>query len=392
MTLLLVIFWLFHDPVVTSAQCLTAQLRQSTFAERFSEAEVSVVARWVASQEGSKETPGRTAYRVERILKGNQVNRVDHLIYVNAHYPAKPVDRFIVLGAKNTETNQIDWYSWLNISPTNIPYIVHAPSPQIEQAKRLPYFIKFINHSDSSIADDALAETSKSSIRDFQQITSQLPREEIRKWLNDAANNDGTRVAVYGLMLGVCGDASDATLLEKRILIKADEYRMGIDAVMCGYLLLTKEKGLSVLEKSKMQDKTVLFSEAFSAMQAVKFMWTESSAISQDRLRQSMRILLDRSDIADFVIADLIRWKDWSSQDRLMEMYPACNPATKRQIILFLIANAKDRSRDKTGAVPIHVTKALKAIQNLREKDLLTVSQAEGFLNQLQDEQSNLSP
>jgi hypothetical protein len=284
-----------------------------------------------------------------------------------------------LLGTKSTETNGIDWDEPFVVSPKTLEYIIRAPAPQVPVAKRLPYFVKFFGDSDPIIAEDACHEFARASFKDIQAFAPQLPRDEIRKWLNNPEIAEFP-LDMYGRLLGICGDASDAALMEKLILIKSDEARFGIDGVMCGYLLIMKEKGLEVLEKSKLLDKGVPFSEIFSVIHALRFMWTYGGdAISRDRLRQSMRILLDRPEIAEFAIADLARWKDWSIQDRLMEMYPGGEMSVKRAIIRFMLTSSNDDSVDKNGQIPAHVAKGLKALQELREKDPQTVGEAERF-------------
>lgn len=52
-----------------------------------------------------------------------------------------------------------------------------------------------------------------------------------------------------------------------------------------------------------------------------------------------MHLLLERKEMADLVITDLARWKDWSIQDRLMTMYSDENydiPAIRRAIVRYL--------------------------------------------------------
>ncbi|GIS58489.1 MAG: hypothetical protein CM1200mP2_07140 [Planctomycetaceae bacterium] len=103
---------------------------------------------------------------------------------------------------------------------------------------------------------------------------------------------------------------------------------------MSGYLLLVGEKGLPLIEQLKLKNqflvdangkvltdkkgrkKLVPFSETYAAMQALRFMWSYADGrIAKPRLGQSMRILLDRPKLADLVIADLARWKDWSIRE-----------------------------------------------------------------------------
>jgi hypothetical protein len=97
-----------------------------------------------------------------------------------------------------------------------------------------------------------------------------------------------------------------------------------------------------------------------------------------------MRVLLDRPELADLVIADLARWKDWEIQDRLMKLYGAADyniPSIKRAIVRFMVASTKDGvPKDSSKAIPEHVTKGKKFVELLRKKDPKTVGQAERLI------------
>jgi len=149
--------------------------------------------------------------------------------------------------------------------------------------------------------------------------------------------------------------------------------------------LLKRDKGLDVLDKHKLQNKKIPFSETFAAMQALRFMWTYGTGkIAPERLQQSMRILLDRPEMADLVIADLARWKDWSLQDKLMKMYGEGEynvPSVKRAIVRYMLVSSKDVTNGGGGAVaiPPHAANGQKLLDELRKKDPKTVSEAERF-------------
>jgi len=124
----------------------------------------------------------------------------------------------------------------------------------------------------------------------------------------------------------------------------------------------------------------VPFSETYAAMQALRFMWTYGERIDKERLRESMRILLDRPELADLVIADLARWEDWSIIDRLMSLYDAEEygiPSIKRAIVRYMLVASKNKPEE--GAAADHVKKAQKYLDTLRKTDPKTVKQAERF-------------
>ena len=111
-----------------------------------------------------------------------------------------------------------------------------------------------------------------------------------------------------------------------------------------------------------------------------------------------MRILLERPELADLVIADLSRMKDWSVQDKLMELYDEETniPSVKRAIVRYMLTSTRDTGEKKTdnattggaGAIPTtdtkpaaelpaHVLKGQKCLEELERKDPKTVIEAE---------------
>ncbi len=90
------------------------------------------------------------------------------------------------------------------------------------------------------------------------------------------------------------------------------------------------------------------FSETYAALQAVRFAWDHADNIKKDRLKQSMRSLLDRPELVDLAINDLAGWKDWTVLDKVMALYDkkALNDAAvKRAVVRYMM----DCSRDTDG-------------------------------------------
>ena len=135
----------------------------------------------------------------------------------------------------------------------------------------------------------------------------------------------------------------------------------------------------------------VPFSEIYAAMQAVRFMWTYGGdRIPQERLKQSLRLLLDRPDMADVVITDLSRWRDWAAMDRVAALYDAEGydvPAIDRAIVKYLLEAERDlpespgkAGADEDEAAPEHVTKAREHLAKIAEADPQVVERAKRLL------------
>jgi len=369
-------------PVNRAEACPFCGAAQMTLSEQLAAADAAVLVQWSSGVKDEADKPGTTTYQIKEVVKGPKTTTKEQKITLDRFRAAKPGELFFILGTDMGEGKGVEWGSPLEVTETSYQYMAQAPSPEAPPAKRLAYFLKFLEFSDPIISNDAFAEFANAQYKDVEQLASQLPRDLIRKWINNP-ETQATRLGLYGMMIGLCGDDSDAEMLEKRILVKTDEFRLGIDGLMGGYLLIKKDKGLDVLDEHKLKNKKIPFSETFAAMQALRFMWTYGTGrIEPERLRQSMRILLERPEMADLVIADLARWKDWSIQDKLMSMYGEGEyniPSIKRAIIRYMLVSSKDTATSAAAKVPDHVGKGAKLLDELRKKDPKTVSEAERF-------------
>ena len=388
---------LVWNPVSGCPFCSAPSL---TLSEQVAQADAVVLVKWIGGQAAKLSNPGDTEFEVIEVVqqpsggklaKGSKIN-------LDRYRPAKPGDQFMLFGTKVPAA--IEWGSPLEVGKSAYEYIRSSPKPGLAAADRLKYFVKYLETEDKFIADDAFGEFANAAYSDVAKISSELPRDQLRKWLSSKDVSPG-RFGLYGMMLGLCGQDEDAKLMEAKILEKTDDYRLGIDGIMGGYLLLTGEKGLALIEDQKLRNKKAPFSETYAAMQAVRFIWQYGEGkITAERLRESMRILLDRPELADLVIADLSRMKDWSVQDKLMSLYDdeANIPSVKRAIVRYMLSSTRDTGEKKPDAavaaatevvssaevkpaveLPAHVIKGQKCLEELERKDPKTVNEAKRF-------------
>ena len=362
--------------------CPFCGVAQMTLSEQLASADSAVLVQWVGGEKDTEAKPGNTVYQIQQVVKGPKTLAKDQKITLDRYRTGKAGDLFVVLGTDLGDGKGLEWGSPLEVSETSFNYMAHAPSPESPATKRLAYFLKFLEFPDPIISNDAFGEFANAQYKDIEQLSSELPKEKVRGWIANPETQP-TRLGLYGMMIGLCGNAEDAKMLEKKILVQTDEFRLGIDGLMGGYLLIMKDKGLDVLDEHKLANKKVPFSETFAAMQALRFMWTYGAGkIAPERLQKSMRILLDRPEMADLVIADLARWKDWTIQDKLMAKYGEGEyniPSIKRAIVRYMLVSSKDVAAGGGAPQPAHVANGQKLLEELRKKDPKTVSEAERF-------------
>ena len=365
-----------------------------TLSEQLTQADAAVLVKWVDGKTPTEKSAGSTTYSIVEVSRGSKETlKKDDTLTVPRYRAGKKGDLFLLFGTKDKE---IDWSSPLEVTEVTYQYIVQAPSPESPTTKRLEYFLKFLEYSDQLVSNDAYGEFANAPYEDIVKIKDKMDRAKIAKWITNKETSP-TRMGLYGLLLGLCGNDDDAKLMEKKIEEQTQDCRLGIDGLISGYLLLTGEKGMETIDNSKLRDKKAPFSETYAAMQALRFMWTYGNGrVSKERLRQSMRELLDRPELADLVVADLARWEDWSVQNRLMQLYGQGEysiPSIKRAIVRYLLTAAKVQppkvdetkkddptaTKSKPDELPASALQARANLEKLRETDPKTVKEAERF-------------
>ena len=329
-----------------------------------------------------KTTPAKTVFEVVEIIRSKSGLKAGKTIELPQYREANKGDWFVLLGTETPVGKAVEWGTPLEVDEASFGYIKYAPDAKAPTQQRLKYYVKYLEFPDELVAGDAYAEFANAPYEDIAAVKDTFPKDRVRTWVSNSETNV-TRLGLYGLMLGLCGEEADVKLMKDKITEETKDFRLGIDGVMSGFLLLTGQDGLKIIEDTKLKPGVDCpFSETYAAMQAVRFMWTYGDGvISKERLKESMRVLLDRPELADLVITDLARWKDWSVQDRLMKLYGSKGyeiPAVKRAIVRYMLVSAK--GDDESEDVPSHVEKGKQYLDDLRELDPAIVKQAERFL------------
>lgn len=385
---------LLHFSVAASAAwCPFCDAPTLTMSEQVDQSGHLLLGQWISGEKPTNEKAGTSTFKILEVAKSKGDAFKPEMELVLPQYIAGKKDGLYVL--MGPDVKLIDWHVPAEASKSSWKYVSEMPMPVTEpekQIERLAYFLDFLQHPELSVSNDAYAEFAAAPYEVITPLKDRMPREKLRQWISDP-ETPVTRIGLYGLLLGLCGREEDAAAMKDKILYPDSDFRLGIEGVMSGYLLITGEDGLKVLEDSKMKATTwvnkegeevkLSFSETYATMQTLRFMWTyEPDRISKERLKQSMRILLSRRELADLVIADLARWKDWGVQEQLMAMYEDEEfdiPSIKRAIVRYFYYCSEDKDKD-AEAVPEYALAAAEHLKTLEEKDPKTVRNAKRFL------------
>ncbi len=353
--------------------------------------------KWLSGEKGANLRGGSSTFEILDVAfsKGDRF-KVGQVVVMPQYIAGSDASSYSLMGP---DDRLEDWHLPAEITEVSWTYLSKMP-PSVKdlkaQSERLLYFLPYFENQDLLVSNDAFAEFAAAPYEVIVPLKDQLPREKILGWLQDA-KTPVTRVGFYGMLAGICGKPEDAAILEQKIVTLDADFRLGIEGVMAGYMMIAGESGLAKLEEVKILSKTAIhkdgkeiklpFSETYAVMQALRFMWTyEPDRLPKDRLKQSMHLLLERKEMADLVITDLARWKDWSIQDRLMAMYSDENydiPAIRRAIVRYLYYCSQEKNELGADGTRTPTDDALKAEANMKrleELDPKTVSDAKRYL------------
>ncbi len=265
----------------------------------------------------------------------------------------------------------ISWVETIAISNSAVYYLKNIPGKEIDQQRRLTWFMDFLEHEDPMIAIDAWAEFGCSSYEDVVGVRHLMPRNKLRAWIEDPLMSP-ERLGLYGMMLGLCGEDSDSQFLKDHMYDREPQglrLRFGSEGLMAGYLLLTKEPGLRDLEKTLILPPDVPDTAAHAFVQALQFLWSyERDIIPEDRLRESMRLLLKNAAMREIAVTNLSRWEDWTTLSALTVMFDKeCGDDVSVQRAIVQFAQACEKAEMSNEPLSEHTSAAAQFLRRVQE-------------------------
>lgn len=279
--------------------------------------DTAAIARIVADSE----TESDAEFEIVSVLRGDDLIRPGQKIRVNYFGKAKPEQQFLLMGV---DPPDLLWSSPLPVSTVAIDYVKSLTKLPKERIERLAFFLPYFEHSESMLARDAYDEFAKAPYADIKSMKGQFDRSKLLEWIQ-STSLPPDRKRMYLVMLGVCGQPEDADLLEKLLRSEDENQRGGLDAMIACYLTLRGPAGLPLIDELFLTNKKSQYADTYAAIMALRFHGTEGGIIDKERVLQSMRLILDRPELADLVIPDLARWEDWTQIDKLSELFKSAD-------------------------------------------------------------------
>jgi hypothetical protein len=315
----------WQAPVNACPFCAAVAL---TFSEEIANSQVAVIARLIklppkaegAAAANSVEVP-KAQFEFIKVLKGADAVAKTRVIDV-VYFGDNPLGtRFLVMGI---DPPAINWGTPIAITDRGEEYITKALELPKDDADRLAFFQEYLEDKDEMLARDAYDEFAKVPYSGVIALKPRMKHDQLVEWIK-SPQIPVSRRRLYLTMLGVCGTEKDVPMLEELIQSKDRQTRGALDALVAAYLTLKRENGLPLVEELFLKNKDAEYTDTYSTIMALRFHGTEEKIIPRERLLASIRLMLDRPQLADLVIPDLARWEDWSVMDRLVELFKTAN-------------------------------------------------------------------
>ncbi len=351
-----------------SSACPFCSAIALTFSEQLNNNEVAVIAKLVEpppppSPDADEFPKGK--FEIVGVLKGQKVvqNGMTFMTQLVGSYPEG--QKFLVMGVNPPK---IAWTTPMRASDRVFQYLKDIQELPAKGPDRLVFFQDYFEDKEPVLAFDAYDEFAKAPYEDLIAMKDRMQRDKLVGWIKDPETTVNRR-RLYLTMLGVCGKEQDIKMLEGFIKSGDRKQQAGLDALVACYLTLKGADGVKLIEDSFLKDPDVDYVDTHAAISALRFHATESDIVPQQRIVEAVRLLLDRPQMADMIIPDLARWKDWSVMDRLVKMFKEADGETswlRVPVITYLRACPKPE--------------AAKYIEELRKIDPQAVERADFFI------------
>ena len=312
---------------------------------------------------------------VRNVLKGREHVQVGQVVAAPRVEALRSGALCLLLGSAAAELSKdeqpLSW-TYRPVTETSYAYFARAPQLRVAAPERLRYFARYLEHPDTSIAEDAYLEFGHAPFDVVAQAADALPIEKIRRWILDD-NVPEARKGFYGLALGIPSEpaarAANAQLLQRLVNEPDDDFRAGFGGILGGYLLAAGLPALELIEARYLSNPNAADGDVRSALSALRFYHEYGKEIPPQRLQESLRRLLQRPEFAAEAIVDLARWQDWSAPEAIARLYDAparLQPGVRRAVVGYLT----------TSPTPAAATE----LSKLRDRDSRGVSDAEAYL------------
>lgn len=300
-----------------------------TIREELDPAEVVALARLISVEPAAKRNGqvsiGSTSvarYEILDVLRGDSALRGVRLVEVPDASEQKPgsIRMLTACGAP-----RLTWSESHRLTERSREYVRRSAALPAEGADRLEFFYEYLEDAEELIAQDAYNEFATAPYDEVRLLRAKMDRRRLAERIADPKTPANRRGLLY-TMLGVCGTAEELPLLEGLLRRGSRENPGSFDAILAAYISLRGAAGLDTIDELFLRvdssaDKKLDLADSHAAIRALRFHLEEQHGVAKNRIMKSLRLVLERQELASVVIADLARWQDWDALPRLVELF-----------------------------------------------------------------------
>lgn len=260
---------------------------------------------------------GKATFEIVEVLKGNSVVGDQREIETLYFGDGKIGQEFLVMGV---DPPKLMWSTPMRLTDRGRTYLTKLTTIPEKGVERMRFFQDYLEDSDEMLARDAYDEFANTPYEDVKKLRPYMKHDELVKWIK-SEDVPASRRRLYLTMLGVCGGTPDLPMLEDMMRSSDRRMKAGLDAMIACYLTLAGEQGMPLIEELFLKNQNAEYADTYAAIMALRFHGTETDVIAKARIVEGLRHMLDRPKLADLVIPDLARWKDWSVMPKLVELF-----------------------------------------------------------------------
>jgi hypothetical protein len=294
-------------PLIACSFCGDSFARRQPLRERYAESQV-VVAGKLKNAVAKPDGTGSTDFEIDQVLKGILGKR--RTLVIPRYLP--------VIG--DTSPDYIFFCSEVDgkLEPVHgvpggkalVEYL-KTLSETNGVPKRLAVAFGNLDSSDSTVANEAFLEFARASDAELAWAKGSLDRKKLRAWIADP-KTPIERIGVYGLLLGLCGDASDARHLLAELKVDKHDERIAsnLGGLLGGAILLAPDDGWKLVA-GILADAKRNFTDKLNAIATVRFFQAARPKEARERILACYAVVIADGDLADLAIDDLRRWQWW---------------------------------------------------------------------------------
>jgi hypothetical protein len=293
---------------------------------------------------------GTTDFVIEEVLKDHEMLKGRKTITLPKYIP--PTKSKFVLFC-DVFKGAIDPYRGVEVQPKSdlVRYLKGALKVKDRPiGERLRYCFDYLQSAELEVSLDAYREFARATYDEYRGMAKGLPADTLAGWLRDP-KTPAYRYGLYASLLGQCGNVEHAKLL-REMLTDARRQSSGADGIIAGYVMLLKKEsrtkdGLLYL-RGVLGDAKQDFMTRYAALRAGRFFWdTRPDVFTKQELTDTVALLLDQPDMADFAVEDLGKWHRWEMTGKVLGLFDKEShnaPVVKRAILRFALRCPEPRA------------------------------------------------